>query len=183
MIGMEGRTLHSARLSYRLLEEQDQDALYPILQEPETARPSGFLPLKDREAFERFWQTLTAYRTAVAIVLDGKCIGYLHVHKCTVDAPELVGKKCVMVGFLIGRDYRRRGYATEMLLTMSDYLLERFDCVFADYFLENEASRKTIEKCGFRFLENYEMVFDELGETKQIAANIRTRDDANRSAT
>ena len=175
MIGMESRTLYSQNLTFRLLRQEDKPFLYPILQEPETTRPAGFPPVQTEEAFERFWNGLTQYNTAVAILLEDRCIGYYHVHKYRTDNPELKDKQCVGIGFLIGRRYCRRGFGTETLLTMDAFLLERFDCIFADYFAENTASRKTIEKCGFRFDENYEMFFEELGEQKQVVSNVLTR--------
>ena len=175
MIGMENRTIHSKNLTFRLLRQEDKPFLYPILQEPETTRPAGFPPVQTEEAFERFWNDLTQYNTAVAILLEDRCIGYYHVHKYRTDNPELKDKQCVGIGFLIGRHYCRRGFGTETLLTMDAFLLERFDCIFADSFSENTASRKTIEKCGFRFLENYEMFFAELGERKQVVSNVLTR--------
>ena len=175
MIGMENRTLHSQNLTFRLLRQEDKPFLYPILQEPETTRPAGFPPVQTEEAFERFWNDLTQYNTAVAILLEDRCIGYYHVHKYRTDNPERKDKQCVGIGFLIGRRYCRRGFGTETLLTMDAFLLERFDCIFADYFSENTASQKTIEKCGFRFDENYEMFFEELGEQKQVVSNVLTR--------
>ncbi len=175
MIGMENRTLHSQNLTFRLLRQEDKPFLYPILQETETTCPAGFPPVQTEEAFARFWNDLTQYNTAVAILLEDRCIGYYHVHKYRTDDPALKDKQCVGIGFLIGRDYCRRGFGTETLLTMDAFLLERFDCIFADFFLENTASRKTIEKCGFRFFENYEMFFAELGEQKRVVSNVLTR--------
>lgn len=175
MIGMENRTLHSQNLTFRLLRQEDKPFLYPILQEPETTCPAGFPPVQTEEAFERFWNDLTQYNTAVAILLEDRCIGYYHVHKYRTDNSERKDKQCVGIGFLIGRRYCRRGFGTETLLTMDAFLLERFDCIFADYFSENTASQKTIEKCGFRFDENYEMFFEKLGEQKQVVSNVLTR--------
>ena len=129
MIGMENRTLHSQNLTFRLLRQEDKPFLYPILQEPETTRPAGFPPVGTEEAFERFWNDLTQYNTAVAILLEDRCIGYYHVHKYRTDNPELKDKQCVGIGFLIGRRYCRRGFGTETLLTMDAFLLERFDCI------------------------------------------------------
>ena len=70
MIGMENRTLHSQNLTFRLLRQEDKPFLYPILQEPETTCPAGFPPVGTEEAFERFWNDLTQYNTAVAILLE-----------------------------------------------------------------------------------------------------------------
>ncbi len=173
MIGFQGKTLTSPRLSFRLLEDQDRSSLFSILQEPSTTVPAGFLPISDEAAFDAFWADLTRYNSGIAILLEGKCIGYYHVNPCRMNEPEYRDKQNVMIGFLIGGDYRQKGYAAETLNTLNPYLLTRFDHIWADYFEENTASRKTIQKCGFREAGSYEMTFDALnGEVKRCIANV-----------
>ena len=92
-------------------------------------------------------------------------IGYFHVNHYKVGG-KFADCDCVAVGFAIGKAYWRHGYGTEMLKTLTDYLLLTFDVCFADCFLDNDASRKTIEKCGYKFDEDYTMKFDGLGEEK-----------------
>jgi RimJ/RimL family protein N-acetyltransferase len=45
-----------------------------------------------------------------------------------------------------------RGYATETVRAMVDFIFERFQCaeITADHFNDNPASRRVLEKAGFK---------------------------------
>lgn len=173
MIAFLNGILHSQRLSFRLLHEDDQKDLFSIVQEPDTTKPAGFLPIFDPAAFEDFWQGLTAQQTGVAVLLHDRCIGYYHVNPYVPDDPLYQTKKNVAIGFLLGKNYLRMGYATEMLMTLNPRLLTTVDAIWGDCFAENVASRKTLEKCGFRAVDTYDMVFPELnGENKHIISHV-----------
>ena len=47
------------------------------------------------------------------------------------------------------------------------------DAVFADCFVGNTASQKLIEKCGYRYLGNYTLFFEELSEKKTCRCYVR----------
>ena len=189
MIGLEGKNIRSERLQYRLLRQEDRPALRIILKERQVTAPAGFLPAQDDEAFDVFFQDLTRYQTAIALLLEGVLIGYCRVNRYRPDVPGYEQKTCVSTGFVIGKEYHGQGYGTEMLRTVTAYLLQQFDACFADCFAdlvgagqldacfadcfaENEPSRKTIEKCGYRFAEEYTLYFDELGEEKRCFSYV-----------
>ena len=65
-------------------------------------------------------------------------------------------------------DFSVRQTLIERNLRLVVYLARRFDFVFADCFTDNPASRRIIEKNGYRYLENYRMCFDALGEEKNV---------------
>ena len=81
MIGLEGKTLRSERLSYRLMRDSDSSALRRILSSPEVSRPAGFLPAKSGEEFSRFFEEITMYKTCVAVLSGDALVGYVHVGK------------------------------------------------------------------------------------------------------
>ena len=172
MIGLENKTLTSERLSYRLLEERDKLQLASLLSDAEVTRPAGFLPSKSASEFDDFFATLTQYNTGIAVLLGDVLIGYIHVNKYVSSLPELVGKPCVSTGFVIGKAFQRKGYGTEMLNTLTNYLLGRFSACFADCFDNNPASEKLIRKCGYEYFEDYTMFFDGIGETKTCKSFI-----------
>lgn len=165
MIGLENKTLHSERLTYRLLNDGDKAALREILADEDVTKPAGYLPAKTDTEFDDFFAALIQYNTGVAILLGEELIGYFHVNHYKVGG-KFADCDCVGVGFALGKAYWRHGYGAEMLKTLTDYLLLTFDVCFADCFLDNDASRKTIEKCGYKFDEDYTMTFDGLGEEK-----------------
>ena len=164
MIGMETRELHSDRLTLRLVQRQDAQALREMLRDPEVTKPAGFLPIETEEEFESFFSGLTAYHTGMAILAGDTVIGYCRVNKEQLEQPEYADKKLVSLGFVIGKPYQNQGYGTEMLKTITAYLKERFDYCVADHFVENVPSRRVIEKAGYRYLEDYSMTFQHLNE-------------------
>lgn len=173
MIAFSNERLHSQRLSFRLLQENDRKDLFDILQEPETTKPAGFLPIYDWAAFEDFWKDLTAQQGGMAVLLGDRCIGYYHINSYTPDDPSYQEQKNVGIGFLLGKNYLHRGYGTEMLMTINSHLLTMVDNIWGDCFEENIASQKTLEKCGFQAVDTYEMVFPELnGEKKHIISYV-----------
>ena len=164
MIGLENRTLRSKRLTYRLLDEADKEALREILSDKSVTEPAGFMPAGSKAVFDAFFAELTQYNTGIAILSGETLIGYIHVHKYTPDQSEYSGKKCVSTGFVIGKKYQNQGYAAETLETVTTYLKQAFDYCFASHFTDNEPSKKVIEKCGYRYLEQYTVFFEELGK-------------------
>ena len=163
MIGLEGKTLCSERLTYRLLEDADKAPLRAILTEPEVTEPAGFEPAKTQAEFDDFFAELTQYHTALGVFLDGTLIGYIRVNRYRPGG-EYEDKSCVSTGFVIGKAWQGHGYGTEMLRTVTEYLKTKFDFCFADHFPENEASRHIILKCGYRYCEDYSMFIEKLGK-------------------
>ena len=160
MIALTDKTLKSQRLTYRLLCETDLLVLYDILKDPTVTINAGFKPPENLEEFKIFFESLTRYNTAIAILKEDTLIGYIHVNKYTPDDPIYNGKKCVGLGFVIGKQYHNQGYATETLITITAYLKGIFDFCFADHFEDNKPSMRVIEKSGYKFAEKYSMYFD-----------------------
>lgn len=173
MIGMKGQTLASERLTYSLLTEADKPALRAILADPEVTEPAGFRPAADDKAFDDFFAALTADDAAVGIRLGGALIGYIRVRPWRVDEPPFAGRACVGFGFVIGRPWQGRGFGTEALVALTAYMKGRADYCFADHFAGNDASRRVIEKAGYRYVETYTMFFDELGREITCLSYVR----------
>lgn len=60
----------------------------------------------------------------------------------------------VEVGYCIGKKYRRRGYAAELLRGISGYIASRFEIsgIFGRVVRGNEASVKVLEKNAYQFV-------------------------------
>ena len=178
MIDFNNRILRSARLTYRLLEDGDRAALRAILSSPAVTEPAGFrMPATEAE-FDEFFIVLTAYDTGVAILSGDVLVGYIHVYPENMAGTVCEGSRCVGFGFVIGEAFQWRGYATEALIAMTEYMRDArvllpdasglpvrgpVDYCLADHFEGNEASRRVIEKAGYRYLETYTYYFEELG--------------------
>lgn len=175
MIGLEGKILKSSRLSYRLLNSKDIDDLFCLLRDESVTKPAGFLPAGSMEAFQDFYAQLTQYHTGIAILLQQQLIGYFHVNKYVIDREEFQGKACVSVGFVIGKAYQNRGFGTEALRFLTEYLLTLFDVCVADAFVENVPSKKVIQNSGYTYLEDYSMYFDGIQQEKTCSSYVRLR--------
>ena len=55
------------------------------------------------------------------------------------------------VGYHIGKEYTKKGYATEALKAFLEYMMPQksIDRVYGICVMENAASKKVLEKCGF----------------------------------
>lgn len=166
MIGLECKELKTERLSLRLLKECDKAPLFEILKDDGVTAPAGFHPAKTPEEFDTFFEHLTMYNTAVGVFFKDALIGYVHVNKYTSKSPLYEKKRCISLGFIIGKDYQNKGFGTEALEGVTDYLKSIFDFCFADCFKKNAASRRIIEKCGYKYFETYTMFFRALNEEK-----------------
>lgn len=172
MIGMEGKTLHSERLTYRLLEERDKVALADLLRDETVTGPAGFRPAQTPEEFDRFFRELTQNRTAVALLLGQTLLGYFHVNPCRLGDPKYQDQPCVSVGYVVGKAYQNRGYGTEALKFLTAYLKGRFAYCFADCFEGNLPSQRVILRCGYRYYERYTLYFSALGEERTCESYV-----------
>ena len=63
-----------------------------------------------------------------------------------------IGENDAEVGYWVARPYWNRGICTEALRLLIDYCFREkgFRTLWADFFPDNPASGKVMEKCGFR---------------------------------
>lgn len=75
------------------------------------------------------------------------CVGYLSSSSSNL---QIADDECE-VGYWIARPYWGRGICTEALRLVIDYCFHEkgFKVLWGDYFPENPASGKVMEKCGF----------------------------------
>jgi RimJ/RimL family protein N-acetyltransferase len=81
--------------------------------------------------------------------LGGRVIG-----DCGIHAPvDDLG--CVEIGYGLASPYRGRGYGTEVVAAISDWLLAQpgISAVRATTLIDNPASRRVLEKAGFTVVE------------------------------
>ena len=76
------------------------------------------------------------------------CMGYMVHGESNID----IGENDAEVGYWIARPFWNRGICTEALRMLIDYCFREksFNTLWADYFPDNPASGKVMEKCGFR---------------------------------
>jgi RimJ/RimL family protein N-acetyltransferase len=147
------------RCVLREVLDDDLALLFGQWADPVAAHMAAFTPADhmDRDAFDRRWSRLRADETIIAraIVVDGDVAGTIGSWGGAADRE---------ITYWIGRDYWGKGIATAALrafLTVDP--VRPLHARVAD---DNVASRRVLEKCGFR------VVGTERGFAQARAADI-----------
>jgi RimJ/RimL family protein N-acetyltransferase len=134
-------------MSCALREVRDEDLplLFEQWADPVAAQMAAFTAPDhmDRDAFERRWSRLRADATVLnrVIVVDEAVAG-------TIGSWGEAGER--EVTYWIGRSYWGRGIATDALNAF--LAVERSRPLYAHVASDNAASRRVLEKCGFRVI-------------------------------
>ena len=135
----------SAAVTLREVRDEDLPVFFVHQSDPESNRMASF-PARDQEAFDAHWAKIRADASIVlrTILVDGTVAGNL------VSFEQGGARE---VGYWIGREFWGRGVATRALALFLEIVTTRpLHAVLAPH---NVASRRVLEKCGFRF-ENEE---------------------------
>ena len=133
-------------LTLREVRDEDLPLLFEQWADPVAAHMAAFTAPDhmDPDAFERRWSRLRADETVLnrVIVVDDVVAG-------TIGSWGDPGER--EVTYWIGRSYWGRGIATDALNAFLD--VERSRPLHARVVSDNVASRRVLEKCGFRLAE------------------------------
>jgi RimJ/RimL family protein N-acetyltransferase len=131
------------RCALREVRDEDLAVLFEQWADPVAAHMAAFTPPDhmDRDAFERRWSRIRADETGIArvIVVDGEVAGSI---SSWGDPDERE------VTYWIGRSYWGKGIATDALNAF--LTVEPLRPLRARVAYDNVASRRVLEKCGFR---------------------------------
>jgi RimJ/RimL family protein N-acetyltransferase len=132
-------------LRLRDVRDEDLPLLFEQWADPVAVHMAAFTASDhmDREAFERRWSRLRADATVLAraVVVDDDVAG-------TIGSWGSAGER--EVTYWIGRKYWGRGIATAALTAF--LAVERSRPLHARVASDNAASRRVLEKCGFRVI-------------------------------
>jgi RimJ/RimL family protein N-acetyltransferase len=129
---------HELRL--RTVEDQDLEVFFDHQVDPKAAEMAAFPP-RDKDQFAAHWAKIRADATVVlrTIVADGTVVG-------NIASWEQNGQR--LVGYWVGREHWGRGVATEALARFVGQVSIR--PLNAHVAVDNVASIRVLEKCGFR---------------------------------
>lgn len=146
--------METDRILLRKWQESDADALFKYASDPDVGPRAGWPPHKSVEESREIIKTVFNTDTMWAVVLKETgeaigCAGYLLAAYSNLNIP---GDECE-VGYWIGKPYWGRGICTEALKLVIDYCfnVKGFKSLWGDYFPENPASGRVMEKCGFKY--------------------------------
>ena len=155
--------LETKRLIIRKFEYGDEDALFEMCHDEETARFAGWKPHKDVYISYNVVTNYIYGNETFAITLKGmdKVIGTISLYKenarKSTDALEL--------GFCLNKDYRGLGIMSEAVDAMLHYAFEKLNApiVISCCQVENVRSKNVLEKNHFRYeglLRSYRRLYN-----------------------
>ena len=145
-------TIVTERLLLRRWKLSDADALYKYACDPEVGPHAGWPPHENVEESKMIIRELFTNDYTWAVILKETnepigCMGYYPFGKSNIE----IGENDAEVGYWIGKPHWNNGYCTEALQAMIHYCYEKknFQTIWADFFIDNPASGRVMEKCGF----------------------------------
>lgn len=145
------KTIETRRLILRSFTENDMDSLFEMLGDEQTCLDDGgyhAYPSKNDPGFlsDASFLAKSGEHCAVALRETGRVVGLVHIM-----SSEL-GPETAELGYVIGKNHHRRGYAKEAVQAVIDELfagsIQTIVCTCYEY---NAASAKTLESLGFSY--------------------------------
>ena len=144
--------LETKRLILRPWHESDAGMLFKYASDPDVGPRAGWPPHKSVEESLEIIKTVLSAEGMWAVEMKETSevigsIGYLPSSASNLDIEE---GQCE-IGYWIAKPYWNRGICTEALQAVVDYCfkVKGFSVLWSDYFPENPASGRVMEKCGF----------------------------------
>jgi [ribosomal protein S5]-alanine N-acetyltransferase len=138
------------RLILRPVRPTDHDRVQGLIDDYDVAANTMSIPHPLPEGHAATWlhrgdDNPDSFLFIVALKSDDLPIGTIGLHR---DAENLSGT----IGYLIGRDYRNAGYATEALRRIIRFGFETLGLnrIEADHFTRNPASGRVMHKAGMK---------------------------------
>ena len=145
--------IETDRLILRPWLDSDAEVLFRYASDPDVGPRAGWPPHKDIEESRRVIRDIfTNDRTwAVTLRETGEavgCMGYFIHGESNIP----IGEGDAEIGYWIAKPYWNHGIATEALRAMIDYCfnVKGFLTLWSDFFIDNPASGRVMEKCGFK---------------------------------
>ena len=144
--------METERILLRPWRESDAEALFKYASDPEVGPRAGWPPHKNVEESLGIIRTVFGTETMWAVELKETseaigCVGYLPASASNL---KIENDQCE-VGYWIAKPYWGNGICTEAMRLVVDYCfhVKGFTVLWGDYFPENPASGRVMEKCGF----------------------------------
>lgn len=146
------RTIETRRLVLRPWRESDAGALFKYASDPDVGPRAGWAPHRSEEESLGIIRDVFSGEGMWAVELKESgeaigCVGYLPASFSNLD----IGEDQCEVGYWIAKPYWGKGICTEAMQAVVDFCfnVKGFSALWGDYFPDNPASGKVMEKCGF----------------------------------
>ena len=145
--------IETQRLRFRPWQESDAEALFKYAADPDVGPRAGWPPhgsvADSLEVIRKFFSN--DHTWALVLKETGEpigCMGYYPYGESNIG----IGENDAELGYWIAKPYWNQGICTEALRAMIDYCFNKkgFQTLWSDFFVDNPASGRVMEKCGFR---------------------------------
>lgn len=144
--------LNTTNLTLRHWKEEDAECLYHFAKNPNIGPIAGWPPHTSVEDSLNIIKTLFTRPECYAIVKDDIPIGCaeLLIHP---DGNHWWGEGSAELGYWVAQEYQKNGYATEACRALIKRAFDELSInqIFATYKKENHASKRVLEKLGFKY--------------------------------
>lgn len=144
--------METERILLRPWRESDAETLFKYASDPEVGPRAGWPPHKSVEESREIIRNIFSTEGMWAVEWKETqeaigCVGYLPASHSNLDIDDDQAE----VGYWIARPFWGRGICTEALRIVIDYCFaeKEFSVLWGDFFPDNPASGKVMEKCGF----------------------------------
>lgn len=144
--------MQTSRILLRPWRNEDADALFKYASDPEVGPRAGWPPHKSVEESREIIRTLfhSDHIWAIELRETGEAIGCMGYYTCSESNID-IGKNDAEAGYWVARPYWNRGICTEALRLLINYCfnVKGFHTIWSDFYIDNPASGRVMEKCGF----------------------------------
>lgn len=145
--------METKRLRFRPWRESDAASLFKYASDPDIGSRAGWPPHQSIEESLRVIREVfsNGHTWALELKETGEpvgCMGYYAYGESNIE----IGPEDAELGYWIAKTYWNQGLCTEALRAMIDWCFNKkgFLTLWSDYFVDNPASGRVMEKCGFR---------------------------------
>ena len=144
--------METDRILLRPWRDSDAEVLYKWASDPDVGPRAGWPPHKSVEDSLDIIRTIFSGEGMWAVVWKetGEAIGSVGYLPASNSNLQIADNECE-VGYWIAKPYWGKGICTEALRLVVDHCFREkgFSTLWGDYFPENPASGRVMEKCGF----------------------------------
>ena len=153
--------MKTKRIHLRHWRHDDAEALFRYASDPDVGTRAGWQPHSSVEESRLIIESVFNNATTWAIALNDtdEAIGAIgYGESCDCALPALPGEQTV--GYWVAKPYWNQGICTEALRLLVDYCfdVEGMQSLISGHFVDNPASGRVMEKCGF--VATGEIAFD-----------------------
>lgn len=166
--------IETENLILRSLEESDLNDFYEYASVEGVGEMAGFLYHKNLDESKKTLKLLKSSDSNYAIYHKQSCkmIGTFGVMKSSKLTTSL---KVLELGYVISKNFWGNGYALEALNAVIKVIKDNgyAEVVVASHFVENDQSRRVLEKCGFTYHSKIELKCNQLNCVKDSLLHIK----------